>query len=213
MKHNNKFHWDANLDQIFCESKKIPINQISEGIRTFNTSRTTCLQPDWSKTGLGYFLSQKYCDCPLTNASICYPEGWKSVFAGSRYTHGTECDYSPTEGEALALSWSINHAQNYVLVCKILLVATNHKPLLDIFNDRELNTISNPRTSNFKENTLYFQFKIKHCPGKWQRGPDAISRNPSSFTANSSNKPTPSDVHSISTIEEHVFSITKTLLT
>ena len=209
VKHNNNFHWDANLDQIFSQSKDILIQQISEGIRTFDTSRTTCLQPDWSKTGLGYFLLQKYCDCSLANAPICCPEGWKLVFAGSRFTQGAECSYSPTEGEALALSWSINHAKNYVLGCKNLLIATDHKPLLGIFNDRELNTISNPRTSKLKENTLHYQFKIQHCPGKWQRGPDACSRNPSPFTANSSNQPTPSDVHSISTIEEHVFSITK----
>ena len=209
VKHNSNFHWDANLDQIFSNSKDTLIAKIAEGIRTFDTSRPTCLQPDWCKTGLGYLLLQKYCACSMDNAPICCPDGWKLVFAGSRFTQGAECNYAPTEGEALALSWSINHAKNYVLGCQNLLIVTDHKPLLGIFNDRELNTISNPRTCKLKEKTLRFQFQIQHCPGKWHRGPDACSRNPPPFTATNSNPPTTSDINSISSIEDHVFAVAR----
>ena len=137
VKHNSTFHWDANLDQIFAESKEIILEKISEGLRTFDTSHITCLQPDWSKTGLGYLLLHKYCDCSIDNAPICCPDGWRLVFAGSRFTQNGEPDFAPTEGEALSLSWSLNHAKNFVLGCRDLIVVTDHKPLLGIFNDRD----------------------------------------------------------------------------
>jgi histone H3/H4 len=39
--------------------------------------------------------------------------------------------------------------------------------------------VTNPRLQNIKESTFGWRFKISHCPGKWQRGPDALSRYPS----------------------------------
>ena len=90
-----------------------------------------------STTGLGYLLLQKYCDCSTDNAPICCPDGWRLVFAGSRFTQNGEPDFAPTEGEALSLSWSLNHAKNFVLGCRDLIVVTDHKPLLGIFNDRD----------------------------------------------------------------------------
>ena len=38
----------------------------------------------------------------------------------------------------------------------------------------------NPRIFRIKEKTLRYNFSIQHCPGKWQRGADAISRSHSS---------------------------------
>ena len=55
----------------------------------------------------------------------------------------------------------------------------DHKPLLGIFNDRDLGSITNPRLQNLKESTLGWNFTIKYNPGKWHKGPDAVSRNPS----------------------------------
>ena len=53
-----------------------------------------------------------------------------------------------------------------------------HKPLLGIFNRRELGSIKNPRIRRIKENTLDYQFDIKHCPGKLHCSADALSRHP-----------------------------------
>ena len=178
VKHNSTFHWDSNLDALFENSKKVLISKVAEGIRTFDPKRPTCLQTDRSKQGIGYLLLQKYCSCTLENAPVCCPDGWRLVFAGSRCTQGAETNYSPTEGEALAVAWSLEHAKNYVLGCPNLLVVTDHEPLLGILNDRELNSIQNPRISKFKERTLRYRFTIQHCSGKWHRGPDAVSRNP-----------------------------------
>ena len=71
-------------------------------------------QPSYRQTGekegLGNLLLQKHCQRQMENAPVCCHEGWKLVFAGSRFTHGAEMNYSPTEGESLATAWSLEHA-------------------------------------------------------------------------------------------------------
>ena len=64
----------------------------------------------------------------------------------------------------------------YTLGCPNLLVAVDHKPLLGVFNNRDLQSIKNPRLRSLKEDTLAWRFSITHCPGKWTRAPDALSR-------------------------------------
>ena len=145
----------------------------------------------------------------MDNAPVCCPEGWRLVYAGSRFTQGAEPNYSPTEGESLAVSYSLNHAKNFVLGCPNLLVVTDHEPLLGIFNDRELSTIDNPRISKLKEKTLRYQFKIQHCPGKWHRGPDALSPYPTSLPGSKNNTPTIQDSVDLCNVEEHVFAISQ----
>ena len=101
------------------------------------------------------------------------------VYAGSRFTTPTEAGYSPTEGESLAVVWGLDNARMFVLGCRDLIVSTDHKPLLGFFNDRDLSSIPNDHISSLKEKTFRYQFSIQFCPGKWHRGPDAVSRNPS----------------------------------
>ena len=178
VKSSNMFYWDDKLEKLFQESKDILIQRSIEGIRTFDKSKDTCLQTDWSKEGIGYLLLQKYCECSNSKSPVCCKDGWKLVFAGSRFTKGPELRYSPTEGEALAVAWSLEHARIFTLGCKNLTVSTDHKPLLGILSNRALSEIKNPRLLNLKERTLMYRFNIQYNPGKWHRGPDALSRNP-----------------------------------
>ena len=183
VKPNVKFHWNQTLEQIFRESKEVLIRQCEEGIRTFDPARNTCLQTDWSKEGIGYLLLQQHCQCDESKGPTCCKEGWKLVFAGSRFTRGAETRYAPTEGEGLAVAWSLEHARMFVLGCRKLTISTDHKPLLGIFCDRSLADITNTRVSKLKERTLRFRFAVRYNPGKWHRGPDAVSRNPVTETA------------------------------
>ena len=107
---------------------------------------------------------------------MCCKEGWKLIYAGSRFTKDAESRYAPVEGEALALAWGLEHSRIFTLGCNDLLVAVDHQPLLGIFNDRELSNIKNPRLQSIKESTLAWRFSIVHCAGKWNRGPDALTR-------------------------------------
>ena len=161
---------------------------MKQGVHAYDTNRPTCIQCDWSKTGIGYVLYQKHCSCRDSNQPIlnCCKTGWKVVFAGSRFTSDAESRYAPTEGESLAIAYALNHANCFVLGCPNLTVVTDHKPLLGIFGDRELGKISNPRIRRLKERTLRYNFKIEHCPGKMHLGADALSRYPVSDSTISS---------------------------
>jgi len=48
--------WTENLNQAFIESKEMIIDAIRSGVQIFDLGKLTCLRPDWSKQGLGYFL-------------------------------------------------------------------------------------------------------------------------------------------------------------
>ena len=178
VKSKSQFFWDEALDKLFERSKEVIIEKSIQGIKTFDVDKATCLQTDWSRDGIGYLLLQKNCQCTENENPICCKNGWHLVFAGSRFTRDAETKYSPTEGEALAVAWSLEHAKMFVLGCKNLIISTDHKPLEGILRDRHLSTIANPRILNMKQRTLQFHFKVKYNPGKWHRGPDALSRNP-----------------------------------
>ena len=114
----------------------------------------------------------------MDRAPVCCHEGWQLVFAGSRFTRGAESRYSPTEGEALAVAWALNHAHIFTKGCPNILVSTDHLPLLGIFNSKPLEAIKSPRLVRLKEHTIPFDFYLQYNQGKWHRGPDALSRNP-----------------------------------
>ena len=67
-----------------------------------------------------------------------------------------------------------------VLGCEDLIVATDHLPLLGIFNDQDLGTIVNPRIQDLKGKTLRFRLTIQHCPDAMSRYPAAaaVENNP-----------------------------------
>ena len=57
-------------------------------------------------------------------------------------------------------------------------VATDHKPLLGTFGDRNREQMENLRLRRLKEQTKMFDFKMIHVPARKHAGPDALSRNP-----------------------------------
>ena len=74
--------------------------------------------------------------------------------------------------------YALHQTRYYILGCKDLIIATDHKPLLKILDDRPLTEITNRRLLNLKEKTLPYAFSIIHVPGRKNAGPDAASRYP-----------------------------------
>ncbi|VDI63635.1 Hypothetical predicted protein [Mytilus galloprovincialis] len=107
---------------------------------------------------------------------LFYPSRMTCLATDCRFTHPAESRYSPIEGEALAVVYALHQTRYYVLGCEDLLVATDHKPLLQILNDRSLTDIDNRRLLNLKEKTVGYRFTIIHVPGRKNLGPDAASR-------------------------------------
>ena len=165
------------MNDCFIHAKQKIIESIEEGVRIFSKDKKTCLSTDWCKQGIGFALYQQHCNCQ-SGIPFCCPTGWKLVFANNRFTHNAEQRYAPIEGEALAIAHALDKSRHFVLGCKDLTVATDHKPLLKTFGDRQLQDIKNPRLFNLKEKTLPYFFKIIHIPGKKNLTADVISRYP-----------------------------------
>lgn len=152
---------------------------VKQGVHSFSTNRRTCVQCDWSKGGICYVVLQKCCQCPANTTPTCCPGDWRLIFAGSRLTTLTESRHGPTEGEAaLAVAWDLNNAKMFVLACKDLVVIKDHKPLLNLFNHKDVSTTTNPRKFKLKGKTLQYRFTNQYCLGKWHKAADAVSRNP-----------------------------------
>ena len=97
--------------------------------------KETSLQPNWSCDGIYYLLLVKHFDCTAKQIPTCCPGDWKLIYARSRFTAPAESCYSPTEGEALALMWSLKHSSMFTQRCTNLIISVDHKSLLGIFNN------------------------------------------------------------------------------
>ena len=171
------FRWDEDLQEAFDQAKDKIIESVKEGVKNFNPDRTTCVSTDWSKVGISFLVMQKHCLCPEVSP-VCCTSGWKVTFCNSRFTSPAESRYSPVEGECLAVAWALKKAKYWVLGARDLWVATDHKPLLGLLNDKALEGIENPRLLRLKEKTLVFNFRTVHVEGLKNRSADAGSRYP-----------------------------------
>ena len=86
------------------------------------------------------------------------------------------------EGEALAITWALHDSRFFTLGCDDLVIVTDQKPLVRVFNDRKFDEITNERIFRLKEKTLMWRFKTVHIPGKKTAAADVLSRYPSAFT-------------------------------
>ena len=82
------------------------MEKIKDGIYAFTPGLTTALGTDWSRTGMGFHMTQKHSKCNSRVPSCC-KDGWRTVLTGSKFTTGAESRYAPVEGEALAVAWAL----------------------------------------------------------------------------------------------------------
>ena len=169
-----KFSWSPELESTFQASKEAIIEAIRQGVEIFNIQRRTCLRPDWSKRGIGYFLLQQHCSCPF-GVPDCCPGGWRITLAGSRFLNSAEQRYAAIE----AVAWGLEQTRYFTQGCDNLMIATDHKPLIKIFGDRTLDEITNSRLFRLKQRTLPWRFEIRHLPGTSNHAADPTSRHPS----------------------------------
>jgi len=77
------------MDELFEQSKSRIVNLVQDGVKTFEPNRPTSLATDWSKSGIGFNLTQKHCQCPAPFNPSCGGGHWKLIFAGSQFTTDT----------------------------------------------------------------------------------------------------------------------------
>ena len=66
------------------------------------------------------------------------------TLVGSRFTHAAESRYAPVEGEALAVADALGKVRYFVLGCRDLIVAVDHKPLLNSLATEDSTTYPTP---------------------------------------------------------------------
>jgi hypothetical protein len=172
-----QFVWTDTLDTAFRSSKEQIVQAIKNGVEIFDITRRTCLRTDWSKSGIGYYLSQQHCAC-TSHSPGCCENGWKITLAGSRFLNSAEQRYAPVEGEMLSVAWGLEQTRYFTQGCDNLLVVTDHKPLVKLLGDRTLDEITNTRLFRLKQRTLMWKFSIEHQPGVDNHVADATSRHP-----------------------------------
>ena len=71
----------------------------------------------------------------LDTKQLCCHQDWQITLVGSRPTHAEESQYAPIVGEAPAVADAKDKAHSFVLGCKELIVAVDHKSQLKIFGE------------------------------------------------------------------------------
>ena len=173
-----RFEWTPELERAFQASKASIIAEIRHVVEIVDLTKRTCIRPDWSRQGIGYFLSQKHCSCDSCLLDCC-TDGWRVTLAGSRFLTSAEQRYAPIECEALVVAWGLEQSKYFTQGCNDLLVVTDHKSFVKLLGDRTLDEISNTRIFRLKQRTLPWSFDIAHLPGKTNSAADATSCHPS----------------------------------
>ena len=136
------WYWDSKMDEVFSYTKELLALKVEEGIKSFDPARVTALLADWCRHGVGFVMMQKHCHCPNkpdgTPDVLCCKTGWPVCMVGSRFTHPAEANYSATEGEMLAQANALQKTKYFTLGCPVLIVGTDHMPILGLLANRNL---------------------------------------------------------------------------
>ena len=170
------FYWSTELEEAFILSKSEIVKQCELGVRKFSLTAPMALATDWSKSGVGCWLTQKFCSCEGCIPGCC-KSGWQTIYVSSKFNSPAVSRYHPVEGEAYAAAWALEKCRIFVLGHPNLTLAVDHKPLLAILGlKQELADVINPRLMSFKLKSMAYSFKPIHIPGKKHVVPDAFSR-------------------------------------
>ena len=89
MKKNSVWFWDAALQDLFDDTKRVIAQEITDGITRYDIKKWTAVLSDWSRSGIGFTMSQKYCDCsedPSEINPLCCPNGLEDVHDGVQFS-------------------------------------------------------------------------------------------------------------------------------
>ena len=157
LKKDSRFCWDDAANDSFLTLKRLlsnpPILQYPDFDRAF------ILTTDASGEAIGSVLSQGK---PGEDLPIAY---------ASRMMNKHEKNYSVSEKELLAITWSVKHFRPY-LFGKKFTIYCDHKPLTYLMSVRDPSS----RLLRFRLKLDEYDYEIIHKPGKINTNADALSR-------------------------------------
>ena len=170
----NIFSWNREHDEAFEAIKECLANLTV--LTQFDPKLPTRLTADGSKLkGLGYTLQQEHgksCTCK------CSEMVWKNIQCGSRFLTDTESRYAPIEFEALSVVWAVTKCKYFLVGLPEFLIRNDHKTLIPILNNYNLNDIENPRVRRLVEKLRPYKYRAEHISGNKNTVADAFSRAP-----------------------------------
>ena len=161
------FSWDS-CHQVAFDAARLALSS-TRTLAYFDPTRPTLLSTDASRLhGLGFILQQKQ------------PDGeWRVIQAGSRSLTDAETRYATIELELLAVAWAVSRK------CRLFLngmqhfdILTDHRPLINILNSKNMDEIENPRLQRLRERISMYNFSAAWRRGKDHQAADALSRSP-----------------------------------
>ncbi|XP_037501558.1 uncharacterized protein K02A2.6-like [Rhipicephalus sanguineus] len=158
-----EWRWDAQQQQAFDQVKK----DIQEAatLTVYDPKQQLIVSADASSFGLGAVLLQRDKDSRE-----------RPVAFASKGLSETERRYAQIEKEAYAITWACERFEKFLVGTKFH-VQTDHRPLISLLGDRELDGIP-ARIQRFKLRLMRFDYSIEHVPGKEMWIADALSRAP-----------------------------------
>ena len=145
-----KFEWKNEQKTAFDDLKQAITS--APVLIPYYPERDTLIICDGSPTGLGGALFQKT------------QHGYQPVHYVSRTLTDTESRYSQIERETLAAEFTTSRLQMYLLGGKHFQLATDHKPLLPLFNNPQAKLP--PRIERLIMKMQNLDFTMIHIPGK-----------------------------------------------
>ena len=166
LKKDNDWTWGPDQETAFKNVKRLL--STAPTLQHYNPNRPTKVSADACTHGIGGVLLQKDKD------------GWKPVFYSSRSLTETEQRYAQIEKEALAMTWSCERFEDFLVGLKNFVVETDHKPLLSLMKAKSLDLLT-PRIQRFRMRMLRFTYDIEFVAGKHLATADTLSRAPVAF--------------------------------
>lgn len=163
LKKDAEWIWDNAQQNAFINIKNIITNLPALAI--FDPNKQTTISADSSSYGIGACLFQRQENGE--NRPVAYV---------SRTLTDSERRYANIEREALGITWACTKLSDYILGTKIL-IETDHKPLVSIFNNKYLDDLS-PVLQRLKIKMFRFSYNTFYTPGKQLITADTLSRSP-----------------------------------